>query len=74
MREREYGNAIVAALRSGHPAAVEQAIDWLKANLTDAALHGCHHCGEADRDDAPCRWCGLRDKPKRVRRTTPEHS
>ena len=64
----EYGAEVIALLRSGQPDAVDRAVRWLRANLTDAALAGCHHCGEAERADEPCRHCGLRDKPKRIRR------
>ena len=46
-------------------ASITDAIAFLTVNLTDAALYGCHHCGEGDSAVAPCRWCGLRDKPRR---------
>ena len=68
MRET-YGQAIIDALRTGESDAVPRAIDFLRANLTAAAIHGCHHCGEAERADAPCRWCGLRDRPRRIKAT-----
>lgn len=68
MSDRIYGNAIIERLEQGTPEDVRAAIDWLKANLTEAALHSCHHCGEAEREESPCWWCGLRDKPKRRRR------
>lgn len=69
MRE-VYGREIVDALRAAETSgsAVTRAIDWLLANLTDAALAGCHHCGEAESPEAPCRWCGLRDRPRTIRR------
>lgn len=66
-----YGKEVIDALRASGltgNAAVALAIDFLRANLTDAAIHGCHHCGESDADESPCRWCGLRDTPRRIRR------
>jgi hypothetical protein len=39
---------------------------WLALNLTDAAMFGCHHCGETDSPEGPCRHCGLRDKQRKL--------
>jgi hypothetical protein len=74
MRAGGYGRAVIVALVESPVAsdpAVRRAIDFLRANLTDAALDGCHHCGEGDRQDAPCWWCGLRDTPRRIRKAKP---
>lgn len=75
MSRRVYGKAIIDELRNAHRSdsagAIANAIDFLRANLTDAAIHGCHHCGEQDDPGAPCRWCGLRDKPRRIKPTMP---
>lgn len=68
---KEYGQAIIEALSQEQPSeAMTHAIDWLRANLTEAARYGCHHCGEGDRPDGPCWWCGLRDKPRRIRKAS----
>lgn len=56
MRHGGYGRAVIQALRLGD---VAFAIAWLEASLTDAALDGCHHCGEREAGE-PCRWCGLK--------------
>jgi hypothetical protein len=63
MTRRVYAALIIQALRENHAGASARAAAWLEANLTEAAIHGCHHCGEADRHGAPCWWCGLRDVP-----------
>lgn len=67
MAERVYANDIIKDLRNvdDGDGPVGRAIGWLVANLTDAARAGCHHCGEAERSDAPCWWCGLRDEPRK---------
>jgi hypothetical protein len=58
--------AILQPVADGGSQPARLAVQWLRANLTDAARVGCHHCGEAEHSGAPCRWCGLRDKPRRV--------
>ncbi len=56
-----YRQEIIRILQTGN---VQAAIDWLARNLTDAALAGCHHCGEEDVHGAPCHHCGLRSRPR----------
>ena len=70
MSDHEYAEPVIADLKafadglddagwSDH-GAVDRAIAFLETRLTDAAIHGCHHCDEGDRAGAPCWWCGLR--------------
>lgn len=63
MSRHFYGNNVIDNLTTGRWT-TDDVIHWLRVNLTDAALAGCHHCGEAERADAPCWWCGLRNQPK----------
>lgn len=68
MSRSRYAKDIIAALRAGAPGAAADAAEWLSRNLTDAAIHGCHHCGEGDNPSSPCWWCGLRDRQRRPQR------
>lgn len=40
--------------------AIGETLKFLNRRLTEAAKHGCHHCGEGERG-SPCWWCGLRN-------------
>lgn len=44
--------------------AATRAVRFLRNRLTQAAIHGCHHCDEGERGK-PCWWCGLKNT-KRV--------
>lgn len=71
MKNRDkFGGPVIRDLRafieSNTPmnlSAVEAALDFLETRLTDAAIHGCHHCGEVERG-APCHWCGLAERAR----------
>jgi hypothetical protein len=39
--------------------AVGQAIQFLETRLTEAAIDGCHHCGDGYEGE-PCHHCGLK--------------
>lgn len=40
---------------------VDEAIEFLEHRLTEAAIEGCHHCGEKH-EGQPCWWCGLKEQ------------
>ncbi len=67
-RKERFGQAIrmqcVQALHHGAEAdknaALLAAADFITERLTEAAIEGCHHCGEGDKG-SPCWWCGLKN-------------
>jgi hypothetical protein len=67
-RRAGYGREIVHALIRGEVGANVRAIQFLESSLTDAALDGCHHCGECETGE-PCSWCGLKTEGTPATRT-----
>ncbi len=68
-RHESFGQSVIVELRAlgkslhdnGYDApAIERAVTFLTTRLTEAARHGCHHCGEGERG-TPCYHCGLRN-------------
>lgn len=61
---RDLTKALRAAPAGSVPADVQTqatlAIRFLQRRLTEAAIHGCHHCDEGERG-AACWWCGLKN-------------
>lgn len=64
MSERdEYAVDIIRALQRGEETASTRAVKFLKRRLTEAAIHGCHHCHEGEAG-TPCWWCGLKNRKR----------
>lgn len=68
MKKRDmFAGPVIKALETlDQDEPVLRAIDFLRSRLTDAAIAGCHHCGEGE-SSAPCWWCGLRNMRRRKR-------
>lgn len=62
-----YAGPIIEALKRGDPGAAELALKFMRFRLTDAAIHGCHHCDENELVGVPCHWCGLKTRKAKTR-------
>jgi hypothetical protein len=70
MPRDKFAGPVIAALnelqRTAPHESVERALLFLRSCLTDAAVEGCHHCGEGEEPGSPCWWCGLHNKRRPV--------